>query len=66
MRNSFYGYIQRYTTINQYSHWQGSESEARELRIALYGVVGDVEKDEDKVSDFINYLFDLLERSKDI
>jgi len=53
-------------TFNQYPHWQSSESEARELRIALYGVVGDVEKDENKVLDFVGNLFDLLERSKDI
>jgi type I restriction enzyme R subunit len=53
-------------TFDQYTYWQGSESVARELRLALYGVVGEVEKDDDKVSEFIHNLFDLLEKSKDI
>lgn len=53
-------------TFDQHTYWQGSESVARELRLALYGVVGEIEKDEDKVADFINNLFELLEKSKDI
>lgn len=52
--------------FNDYPHWQGSEQEARELRTALYGVLGAVEDDMDKAVDFIDYLFTLLEKAYNI
>ena len=53
-------------TFNEFPHWQISEQEKRELRIALYGVLNEVENDEDKVSGFIDYLFNLLEKAYNI
>lgn len=53
-------------TFNEFPHWQTSEQEKRELRIALYGVLSKVESDEDKVSGFIEYLFSLLEKAYNI
>ena len=53
-------------TFNEFPHWQISEQEKRELRIALYGVLSEVENDEDKVSGFIDYLFNLLEKAYNI
>jgi type I restriction enzyme R subunit len=53
-------------TFNEFPHWQISEQEKRELRIALYGVLSEVENDEDKVSGFIDYLFNLLEKAYSI
>lgn len=50
-------------TFNEFPHWQISEQEKRELRIALYGVLSEVENDEDTVSGFIDYLFNLLEKA---
>src|SRR3989339_2091473 len=50
-------------TFNEFPHWQISEQEKRELRIALYGILTEVENDEDKVSGFIDYLFNLLEKA---
>lgn len=52
--------------FNEFPHWQISEQEKRELRIALYGVLSGVESNEDKVSDFIEYLFNLLEKAYNI
>lgn len=48
--------------FDQHPHWQASEREAKDLRLALYGILGD----DDKTIDFVKTLFDLLEKSKDI
>lgn len=53
-------------TFNEFPHWQISEQEARELRTALYGVLGSMEDDMDKVVGFIDYLFNLLEKAHNI
>jgi type I restriction enzyme R subunit len=53
-------------TFNEFPHWQISEQESRELRTALYGVLGSIEEDMDKVVDFIDYLFNLLEKAYNI
>ena len=53
-------------TFNEFPHWQVSEQEARELRTALYGVLGSIEDDMDKVVGFIDYLFSLLEKAYNI
>jgi len=50
-------------TFNEFPHWQISEREKRELRTALYGVLGTVEDDMDKVVEFMDYLFSLLEKA---
>jgi len=51
--------------FEEHPHWQSSESDERELRIELYGVLGDV-VDDDKASDFVTNLFEMLEKSKEI
>ena len=53
-------------TFNEFPHWQVSEQEARELRTSLYGVLGSIEDDMDKVVGFIDYLFSLLEKAYNI
>ncbi|MFO0795542.1 MAG: hypothetical protein U0586_15930 [Candidatus Brocadiaceae bacterium] len=53
-------------TFNEFPHWQTSEQEARELRTALYGMLGSIEDDIDKVVSFIDYLFSLLEKASNI
>lgn len=53
-------------TFKEFPHWQGSEQEARELRTALYGVLGSIEDDMDKVVGFVDYLFNLLEKAQNI
>ncbi len=52
--------------FNKFPHWQISEQEARELRTALYDVLGSIEDDTDTVVDFIDYLFNLLEKAHNI
>ncbi len=53
-------------TFKEFPHWQGSGQETRELRTALYGVLGSIEDDMDKVVGFVNYLFNLLEKAQNI
>ncbi len=53
-------------TFKEFPHWQGSEQESRELRTALYGVLGSIEDDMDKVVGFVDYLFNLLEKAQNI
>ncbi|TVM03911.1 MAG: restriction endonuclease subunit R [Candidatus Brocadia sp. WS118] len=53
-------------TFKEFPHWQGSEQESRELRTALYGVLGAIEDDMDKVVGFVDYLFNLLEKAQNI
>lgn len=52
--------------FNEFPNWQISEQEARELRLALYGILSAVEDNEDKVSDCVDYLFNLLEKAQNI
>ncbi|HUW19511.1 MAG TPA: HsdR family type I site-specific deoxyribonuclease [Sedimentisphaerales bacterium] len=47
--------------FDDHPNWRASEQQARELRAALYGVLGAA--DMDKVAEVIDYLFNLLEKA---
>ncbi|MGD0596788.1 MAG: HsdR family type I site-specific deoxyribonuclease [Sedimentisphaerales bacterium] len=52
--------------FDEYPNWQSSGQQERELRSALYGVLGKDEDDMDRVAEVIDYLFNLLEKARNI
>jgi type I restriction enzyme R subunit len=53
-------------TFNKFPHWQASEQESRDLRTELYFIFNKQAEDFEKSFDFVEYLFELLEKASKI